>query len=58
MAVGGVFTLCPEAMGVNVFRTLHAHGVPIRKNPLDTVYKVAMIGYPVNGNEIHKKVEK
>lgn len=37
-------TLCPEAMGVNVFRTCHRHRVMIRKNPRDIVYKVALVG--------------
>lgn len=40
------WTNCPEAMGVNVFRTCHRMGIMIKKNPKDFVYKVAMVGYP------------
>ena len=43
-----IYDLCPEAMGVNVFRTLHRIGIPIKKNPTETVYKVAIIGSPTN----------
>jgi len=39
------FTDCPEAMGVNVLRTCNVLGVPIKRNPVDFVYKVCMIGY-------------
>lgn len=42
--IGGVYTLCPEAMGVDVFSTLHKHNVPICRNPTETVYKVALVG--------------
>jgi predicted metal-binding protein len=38
------FTLKPEAMGVNVFATLHHIGIPIKRNPKKTIYKVALIG--------------
>ena len=47
---GYTFTLKPEAMGVNVFRTAHRHGLMIRKNP-SIVHKVALIGMALN-NEI------
>jgi predicted metal-binding protein len=40
-----VHTLCPEAMGLNVIRTLRKLGVPIVSRPRDIVYKVAMFGY-------------
>ena len=40
---GYIFTLIPEAMGVNVFRTLHRNGIKIKKNP-SIVYKVALMG--------------
>lgn len=39
------YTLCPEAMGVNVFRTCHRHRLMMRRNPRDTVYLVAFVGY-------------
>ena len=38
-----IFTLIPEAMGVNVFRTAHRYKLMIRKNPI-IVYKVALTG--------------
>lgn len=41
-----ISTLKPEAMGVNVFKTVRKFGVPIKVRPKDTVYKVALIGYP------------
>ena len=41
---GYAYALIPEAMGVNVFRTAHRHGLVMRKNPMDVVYKVAVIG--------------
>jgi len=42
---GTVSVTCPEAMGVNVFRTCHRHGVSMKKNPQGIVYKVALAGY-------------
>ena len=39
-----IYTLCPEGMGINVFRTAHRHGIMIRKNPKKTIHKVALIG--------------
>ena len=52
-AVGGILawyenlthTTCPEALGLNVLRTLNLMGIPARKNPTQFVYKVAMLGY-------------
>jgi hypothetical protein len=41
---GTVFTLIPEAMGVNVFRTARRVKVPIMKTPA-MVYKIALVGY-------------
>lgn len=46
MVTSGIYTLCPEAMGVDVFSTLHKHDVPICRNPTETVYKVALVGCP------------
>jgi hypothetical protein len=42
-----VYTLIPEAMGVNVFRTAHRHGLMLRKNP-SIVHKIALVGRPKN----------
>lgn len=44
---GYTYTLIPEAMGVNVFRTAHRHKLMIRKNPT-VVYKVALVGMARN----------
>ena len=43
---GTIYSACPEAMGVNVFRTCHRHGLMMKKNPQNTVYKVTLVGYP------------
>lgn len=45
---GSVYTLCPEAMGVDVIKTARKCGIPIVSRPIETVYKVALIGYPPN----------
>ena len=47
---GTVSTMIPEAMGVNVFRTCHRHGIMLRKNPQNIVYKVALVGYGKGNN--------
>lgn len=43
---GTISTDCPEAMGINVILTLRRLGVPIKTKPNQTVYKVALMGYP------------
>lgn len=48
---GTVSTLCPEGRGVNIFRTCHQHGLTIRKNPKDIVYKIALVGYRKERNK-------
>ena len=47
---GSVFTLAPEAMGVNVIKTARKCGIPIKNHPIEKVYKIALIGYPPNFN--------
>lgn len=42
-----IYTLIPEAMGVNVFRTCHRLGIKMRKNPQDILYKVALVGWRI-----------
>jgi hypothetical protein len=37
------FTLIPEAMGVNVFRTAYRHGLIIRKSAFPLVHKVGLV---------------
>lgn len=39
-----VSTLVPEAMGVNVLTSVKKIGYPIKRNPEDIVYKVALVG--------------
>lgn len=43
---GTIFTMCPEAMGVHVLKTMRRLGFDIRRNPMHIVYKVSLIGYP------------
>ena len=38
------YTLCPEAMGINVIQTAKNLGLPIEKRPIDKVYKIAFVG--------------
>ena len=38
-------TTVPEAMGLNVLRTLNLLGVPVKRFPKQYVYKVAMLGF-------------
>lgn len=44
---GTDYSLYPEAMGVNVIRTAKAIGLPIKARPMDTVFKIALMGYPI-----------
>jgi hypothetical protein len=37
----------PEAMGVQVIKTVKRLGFPISPRPKETVYKVGLIGYAV-----------
>lgn len=46
---GTVYTLLPEAMGVNVIATLRRLGVDVRVRPTDTVYKASLVGFAVAG---------
>lgn len=41
---GFLYTLCPEAMGIDVIRTCQLAGLPIEPLPIDTVFKVGMLG--------------
>lgn len=41
---GLIYTLCPEAMGVQVIKTAKRIGIPIKPRPFDYVYKIALIG--------------
>ena len=46
-ANGLLYTLCPEAMGVQVIKTAKLVGIPIKPRPVDYVYKIALSGTPV-----------
>jgi predicted metal-binding protein len=39
-----MYTLLPEAMGVNVFKTARRHGIMLKRNPENIVYKLALVG--------------
>ena len=41
-----IFTICPEAMGVQVIKTAQRSGLPIEPRPRDMVHKIALVGYP------------
>jgi len=41
-----VYTVRPEAMGVNVLQTARNIGIPIETKPFTTVFKIALVGYP------------
>ena len=45
---GMIYTLCHEAMGVNVIKTAKRCGLSISVRPKDIVYKIALMGYPNN----------
>jgi len=47
-----IYTLVFEAMSGNIFRTLLSLGIPIRRNPQEIVFKVALIGTPYNTNQL------
>ena len=48
-----VYTICPEAMGVDVIHTAGNAGLPIRPLPVDWVFKIGLVGSPaeVESNE-------
>jgi len=35
--------MCPEAMGINIIKTVRDLGIPIKARPVDTVFKVALL---------------
>ena len=43
---GAVYTLLPEAMGVNVIVTARRLGIPIEIKPENFVHKISLVGYP------------
>ena len=43
--VGGVYTICPEAMGVQVIKTAKQSGIPIKPRPDGWVFKAGLVGF-------------
>ncbi len=43
---GTISNFCPEAMGVNVFRTAESLRIPIERNPKNKVFKIALVFHP------------
>jgi len=41
---GLCYTLCPEAMGVQVIKTANQVQIPVRPRPTSSVYKIALMG--------------
>ena len=41
---GLIYTLCPEAMGVQVIRTARLLEIPISPRPIDYIFKIALLG--------------
>ncbi len=50
-----VYTLLPEAMGINVIATAQSLGIPIKIKPTDTIYKIALVGNRNNKNKIKEQ---
>ena len=42
--LGSIYTLIPEAMGINVFKTARNIGIILKRNPRDIIIKIALIG--------------
>jgi len=42
-----IYTLLPEAMGVMVINTVLKLGIPIERIPVNKVFKIALVGYPI-----------
>lgn len=46
-----IYTLLPEAMGIDVFSTINKIGIPIERNPINKIFKIALVGYNINKNQ-------
>ncbi len=46
------YTLLPEAMGVDVFSTVTKLDIPIERNPINRIFKIALVGYNKNDSKI------
>lgn len=49
-----IYTLLPESMGVNLFRTVIPIGIKLKKNPTETIYKIALVGYSINQRSLEE----
>lgn len=47
----GVYTVCPEAMGVNVILTAKQLGLPVHNRPRDVVFKIGLVGSSTTAKE-------
>ena len=47
--IGTVYNMCPEAMGIDVIKTMQQFKIPIQRNPKNMIYKVALVGYKKKG---------
>lgn len=46
------YTLLPEAMGIDVFSTVNKIGIPIERNPINKIFKIALVGYNKSSSKI------
>ena len=44
-----IFTLTPEGKGIHVIKTAKNLGIPIKAKCIDTIYLIALVGYPKTG---------
>ena len=52
------YTLLPEAMGIDVFKTCSKLNIPIEKQPTNKIFKIALVGYRINDNYDINKISK
>ncbi|MHA1945199.1 MAG: hypothetical protein ACW97W_03765 [Candidatus Hodarchaeales archaeon] len=38
--------MIPESRGIQVIKTAKLHGIAIKTRPKNTIFKIALIGYP------------
>jgi len=50
-----VICMCPEAQGVNMTETMRSAGVDLEWPPLNNVWKIALVGYPLGGEHVNSK---
>jgi len=47
-----IYTLLPESMGIMVINTAIKLNIPIEKDPVNKIYKIALVGYKLNNKQI------